>query len=247
MQDIEEYPNIHENQTAAEAARDIFTMIRSLKGGESVTFHIQGRGNYVDVNCSAHHLHCGTAETASALEDAYLRSITPIKSRKNKEPSRMQDLMDAAHEWSSTNFGYWADRCPNPIEQIIEHLKEEVKELADSPHDWQEIADVYMLLADLVKCQGGDADDLLDWTEDKLEINKKRNWSRNEDGGFRHVDEHYLCTHCKDVGWQWPNLGVSMPSGYGCTITQSSFWVRCKNCNGDGKKPMPPNSSYKHA
>lgn len=117
--------------------------------------------------------------------------------------NELQKLMNDVAQWSNDTFGH-AQRTPG----IIAHLKKEVEELdkavgktfelTDDPEDivdliykaQDEFADCFMLLIDAATHFSINADQLLQLTRDKLEINKKRKWGNpNADGSVEHIRE----------------------------------------------------------
>lgn len=93
-------------------------------------------------------------------------------------------LYEAQWKWASEAFG--DDFGPEPV---LFHLREESKELLDSPYDESEYADVLLLLMDAWHRSGRTMDELLDACEKKLEICKTRTWKECPDnpGVFYHV------------------------------------------------------------
>ena len=117
---------------------------------------------------------------------------------------QLQDLMNDISAWSDVTFG---DGQRNPA--IVYHLKKEVDELIqalDYTHaigvdesvgagefgrqlskTKMEYADCFMLLLDSAHHFGLTAENLLELTREKLEINKKREWGKPDANG---VVEH---------------------------------------------------------
>ena len=108
---------------------------------------------------------------------------------------KLQQLMDEISEWSDKTFG--GQRNP----AIAHHLLKEVKELIaefDSPEEMpdkylsirMEFADCFMLLLDSATHAGITANELLQVTKEKLEINKNRKWGEpDENGVVEHLRE----------------------------------------------------------
>lgn len=118
--------------------------------------------------------------------------------------NELQKLMDDVSEWSDATFGAMQR---NPA--IVWHLKKEVDELIqalDYTHALgvdesvgagefgrqlsktkMEYADCFMLLLDSAHHFGLTAENLLELTREKLEINKKREWGKPDVNG---VVEH---------------------------------------------------------
>ena len=67
------------------------------------------------------------------------------------------------------------------------HLKKEIEEVINAPNDRLEWADCFLLLLDAAFRNGYSMQDLIDFGIEKLEINKKRTWTKNKDGTFSHV------------------------------------------------------------
>ena len=131
--------------------------------------------------------------------------------------NELQKLMDDIREWSDATFG---DGQRNPA--IVYHLKREVPELieaikiyANKVHLGEEcsgdvhkvgyeFADCFMLLLDSASHFGLTAGNLLWYTEEKLKINKAREWGKpDENGVVEHIpepaDKEYICKVCGKV------------------------------------------------
>lgn len=89
--------------------------------------------------------------------------------------------------WSQEQFGsdsYRDWRGP------LAHLRKELSEIENQPHDRFEWADAFLLLLDSARRAGINATGLLIAGEDKLGINKSREWGDpNDDGSVEHVRE----------------------------------------------------------
>jgi NTP pyrophosphatase (non-canonical NTP hydrolase) len=110
----------------------------------------------------------------------------------------LQKLMDDISKWSNGQFG---EGQRNPA--IVHHLVKEVPELIEAIEKFQlkesyentqrvgfEFADCFMLLLDSASHFGLTAGNLLYYTEQKLEINKKRKWGKpDENGVVEHIKE----------------------------------------------------------
>ncbi len=95
---------------------------------------------------------------------------------------RIQQLQDEIASWSDATFG--ADRPPRIP---LHHLAKEVQELIETPNDRMEYADCLILLLDAYRMAGGSADDLILACQEKLEINREREWGTPDENG---VVEH---------------------------------------------------------
>lgn len=71
------------------------------------------------------------------------------------------------------------------LDQVLEKLHEEIKELQERPLDGFEIADVLILLLDLCDMAGFDLAKLV---KHKMDINRKREWKLNN-GVLKHVED----------------------------------------------------------
>ena len=98
--------------------------------------------------------------------------------------NRFNKWMKERDEFSFSTFGTPDKR--NCIYPLV-HLKKEVDELIDNPDDPLEWADCLNLLFDAARRHGISIDDLLGYAEKKLAINRKRLWSKQLDGTFRHI------------------------------------------------------------
>lgn len=120
------------------------------------------------------------------------------------EINKLQLLMNDVRQWSDATFGYGKRTTA-----IVHHLKQEVVELilalnktyelgcdesvgvgelARQIHETEiEYADCFMLLLDSAHHFGLSAENIVDLTREKLEINKKRKWGNPDENG---VVEH---------------------------------------------------------
>ncbi len=95
------------------------------------------------------------------------------------------DLFQARHgEWSDRVFGI------RPATAPLAHLKKEVKEVYDKPHDIMEFADCRLLLMDAARIQGFTESDVYEACEKKFAINQAREWGEpDKDGAVEHIRE----------------------------------------------------------
>lgn len=121
---------------------------------------------------------------------------------------KLQQLMYEISEWSDRAFGSGPARNPG----IIYHLKKEVDELIEAlektnvlgvdnsigigeygrqvDRTKMEYADCLMLLLDSAHHFGIRADELIEFTDRKLQINKQRKWGNpDENGVVEHIRE----------------------------------------------------------
>jgi hypothetical protein len=102
-----------------------------------------------------------------------------------KDLVKFNDFCKDRREFSYKTFGNPSERdCVHPLV----HLKEEVQELIDNPNDEMEWADCWLLLLDAAERKGYSVDDLVGFGLRKLEINKKRTWSKSSNGVFKHTN-----------------------------------------------------------
>lgn len=93
----------------------------------------------------------------------------------------MKTLLELQKEisaWASETFK------EQNISSKMKHLMSEVHELNDDPTDGEEMADCFILLANLAEMSGHN---LYDQVIRKMEINRQRTWSE--------PDEHGVCHH----------------------------------------------------
>lgn len=126
----------------------------------------------------------------------------------SKIEKRIQTLQDDIKQWSDETFG--AHRTGKPI---AHHLKKEIDEVIDAievleekiythkgdvrEEYWKgytrvkfELADCFTLLLDVAAHENINVSDLLDASEEKLEINKNRKWGNpDENGVVEHIPE----------------------------------------------------------
>ena len=104
----------------------------------------------------------------------------------------LQRLMDEVSEWQHKTFE--SVECVN----ISRHLEKEAKELTDELNKMaidsfsvaSEMADCLILLSSCAKRYGFTAEDLITYSFEKLEINKSRQWGKqNEDGTYTHIEQ----------------------------------------------------------
>jgi hypothetical protein len=102
-----------------------------------------------------------------------------------KDLNKFNKFCEDRKQFSHSTFGTPESRgCAAPLL----HLKEEVQELIDNPDDEMEWADCWLLFLDAASRKGYSVDDLVDFGNKKLEINKLRSWKKREDGVFKHVE-----------------------------------------------------------
>jgi len=129
----------------------------------------------------------------------------------SKTEKRLQNLQDDIKEWSDNTFG--SHRSGKPIAFHLKKEIDEVIEAIDVLHTsgnnkeapWGErygdickaqtrvkfeLADCLTLLLDVASHENINVSDLLDASEEKLEINKKRKWGEpDENGVVEHMPE----------------------------------------------------------
>jgi len=95
---------------------------------------------------------------------------------------RLQTLQAEIGGWSDETFGDGSRLKP-----CLAHFKKEVYELYNDPST-EEFADCLMLLLDGARMYGLSTEELLEYTELKLERNRKREWgSPDRNGAIEHV------------------------------------------------------------
>jgi hypothetical protein len=96
----------------------------------------------------------------------------------------MDKLQKDLYQWASKQFK------GQPVSGKFSHLRKEIDELEAEQQDIMEYADCYMLLMDIASNNGILLSDIHAAAERKLEINKKRNWGKqNKDGSICHVKD----------------------------------------------------------
>jgi len=86
------------------------------------------------------------------------------------------------------DIGEWARKAfpdANSIAHMIK-LKHEAQEVIEAPYDVKEYADCLIALIGAVHKADISLFELIDATKEKLEVNKKRNWIKLEDGTYQH-------------------------------------------------------------
>ena len=75
----------------------------------------------------------------------------------------------------------------------LEHVRKEITEIEEALRQGLpvavEYADAIMLLLDSAARAGIDCRQVLQAYKDKIEVNKKRNWQKDGDGDYKHVEE----------------------------------------------------------
>jgi len=89
-------------------------------------------------------------------------------------------LFNSIGEWSKKTFP-----DAGSIQHIIK-LKNEAQEVIESPYDIKEYADCIIALLSAAYKADITFFELVKAVEDKLEINKKRNWTKLSDGTYQH-------------------------------------------------------------
>ncbi len=91
-----------------------------------------------------------------------------------------------------TEVGAWSDQTfkAQTPESKIRHLKREVEELLNEPRSREELADCLILIIDIARLTGTDAQTLLYCAFEKLEICKNRKWNAPDHEG--------VCSHVKE-------------------------------------------------
>lgn len=93
-----------------------------------------------------------------------------------RDVGEFQTFMDTTGEWADSVF------AGQSLDEKLEHLQEEVREIRDAPNDLEEYADAQMILLDALRVTGHSVEDLLGAMWEKLEVNKARSWEK-----YRHV------------------------------------------------------------
>lgn len=93
----------------------------------------------------------------------------------------LDGMQDEVNEWQRKTF---PEATPKTI---AAHLLREAKELYAQPEDWEEVADIQILLFGMADSLGID---LYRIVKAKLEINKLRQWGQpDEQGVIEHIRE----------------------------------------------------------
>ena len=93
---------------------------------------------------------------------------------------KWQDLQNEIAAFTDKTFGHQKSAVPK-----LHHLREEVGELIEAPHDRLEWADCMILLMDAAKKNGYQMDDLCTFVQEKMEINRGRTWGDPDENGVR--------------------------------------------------------------
>lgn len=96
----------------------------------------------------------------------------------------IKGIFNAHGQFSNITFGIRSPEGP------LKHLAKEVQEAIEAPDDFEEYADMQLLLWDAFRLAGGAPDQLITECKRKLKINKKRKWGPiNKDGFAEHIKE----------------------------------------------------------
>lgn len=86
------------------------------------------------------------------------------------------------YKWSIETFG------KSSLESNIDHLRDELAEVIETPEDIEEWADVMLLYMNALSFAGHTMDDVLEAVHKKYEKNKKRKWGKpDERGVVKHI------------------------------------------------------------
>jgi dATP/dGTP diphosphohydrolase len=100
------------------------------------------------------------------------------------DTKKLEKFITARNAFSSKTFGTPEVRdCMGPLH----HLKKEIVELIENPDDESEWADCLLLLLDAAWRKGHTLQDLFDFAEAKLKVNKKRKWKKGKNGVYQHI------------------------------------------------------------
>lgn len=116
-------------------------------------------------------------------KSTYQYMVPPPSESKNSKQKTIYDLAREAAEFSNKTFG---DDKVRDETGALHHLKMEVGELIENTNDDMEWADCFLLILDAARRKGHTVDDLIKFSFEKLEINKKRTWSKTENGVYLH-------------------------------------------------------------
>lgn len=93
-------------------------------------------------------------------------------------------VQDDIWEWAKKTFP------KSKTENHLNHLLTEIEELKQDPKDILEYADCFIILLHVARQHGISVDILRDAIKIKMDINKKRNWTKpDKDGAQHHIEE----------------------------------------------------------
>lgn len=99
--------------------------------------------------------------------------------------SRLRELQEKQWAWSSKAF-------PDQTrEGVIKHAQKELDEVKDAPNDIVEKADALMLFLCTCSHDGHHIGDVIKAAFEKLEVCKTRDWKRNPEGSYDHIEKPY--------------------------------------------------------
>jgi len=97
----------------------------------------------------------------------------------------MQELIESIAEWGNKTFP--KETIQARLYGVVEHLSDEVEELKKDPTSAEELADCFILLAQLAY---ESEVNLYQAVQDKMEINRKRKWGTTDYRGVvKHIEE----------------------------------------------------------
>jgi phosphoribosyl-ATP pyrophosphohydrolase len=144
--------------------------------------------NYEDENCLAYEDALITTTVEDCIEDG--STFMPLAEFISKlqgnweQPNEvtMQSLQDEAHDFVIGILPALTH------EQQVKKILEEATELAESPNDETEYADVLISLLVAYKLKGGNTQDLLRVASQKMKINRERKWGKADSNGLiKHI------------------------------------------------------------
>jgi hypothetical protein len=133
---------------------------------------------------------CEENKTLNEQVTAIQQVSTKLKEENQalKTPKKtIEEIAADAAIWSQLTFG--SDEVRGPIGPL-KHLEKEAKEVQEKPDDLVEYADCLLLVLDSARRAGFSLRQLLDATDAKLQINKKRVWPKPQPGQEKEAIEH---------------------------------------------------------
>ena len=108
----------------------------------------------------------------AAVRQRYSEAATEI------EANDLNAFQKKQGRWAANTFG------DQTTEEKLRHLIKEIREIMDDPQDVVEYADALSLLLDAARLQGISASEIVRAARKKLDVNKRRTWTKNPDGTY---------------------------------------------------------------
>lgn len=101
-----------------------------------------------------------------------------------KNLNKFNQFIKDRNDFATKTFGSPDERgCVFPLKK----LQDELEELIENPDDESEWADCLLCFLDAAWRKGHTFENLVDFSINKLKINKGRKWKKDKNGQFQHI------------------------------------------------------------